>query len=102
MLSFIVAHHFNSLFQSSEALFLKSNVECLRRNFQKAIKLLNSAPKPNDVIITGQPLNVMYYNDMAAVHYAMKKYNLSSMYGLKAVEENCNMMKGLPPIEKCE
>lgn len=44
----------------------------------------------------------MYYNDMAAVHYAMKKYNLSSMYGLKAVEENCNMMKGLPPIEKCE
>ena len=90
------------MFQSSEALFLKSNVECLRQNFQKAIKLLNSAPKPNDIIITGQPLNLMYYNDMAAVHYAMKKYNLSSMYGLKAVEENCNMMKGLPPIEKCE
>lgn len=90
----------NSSNNSTEALFLKSNVECLRLNFQKSIKLLNSAPKTSELMSAGHPLHVFYYNNMAAVHFAMKKYNLASMYGLKAVEENHRLMKTLPPIEK--
>jgi len=85
---------------SDEALFLKSNVECLRLNFQKAIKLLNSSPKQQQVVNTGNPIPVFYYNNMAAVHFAMKKYNMASMYGVKAIDENCTIMKSLQPIEK--
>ena len=54
--------------QSATALFLKSNYEFTRRNYRKAIKLLNSCPK-GEPHINGQSLAVMYYNNLAAIHF---------------------------------
>jgi CCR4-NOT transcription complex subunit 10 len=54
--------------QSATALFLKSNFEFTRRNYRKAIKLLNSCPK-SDPHLSGQSLAVMYYNNLATVHF---------------------------------
>lgn len=83
-----------------EALFLKSNVECIRGNHQKAIKLLNSAPKTDNYLETGLPLPVMYYNNLSTIHFMLKKYNLAVLYSKKALDENIAIMKTLPLMEK--
>ncbi|XP_047130711.1 CCR4-NOT transcription complex subunit 10 isoform X1 [Hydra vulgaris] len=90
----------NSSQNSAEALFLKSNLECLHGNYQKSIKLLNSAPKSSSITEGGHALAVMYYNNMSFVHFCMGKYNLAVLYAMKSLEENIAIMKVLPPMEK--
>ncbi|KAJ7323151.1 CCR4-NOT transcription complex subunit 10 [Desmophyllum pertusum] len=82
-----------------EGLFLKSNFEFLRQNFRKSIKLLNSAPKPNDVMERGQSVSTMYYNDMGCIHFQMHKYNLAAFYFRQALQEN-NKALSLLPVDK--
>lgn len=83
-----------------DALFLKSNYEYVRGNYPKAVKLLNSAPLNTIVTARGQSLITLFYNNMSCIHFGMKKYNLAVFYARKALEDNINSIKGLPPIEK--
>ena len=87
-------------FQNPDALFLKSNYEYIRENYPKAIKLLNSAPLQTIVSSRGQSLATLFYNNLSCIHFKMKKYNLGIFYARKALEENIQAMKSLPPIEK--
>lgn len=83
-----------------EGLFLKSNFEYLRQNFRKSIKLLNSAPKPGDVLERGHSVSTMYYNDLGCIHFQMHKYNLAAFYFRQALQENNKALSLLPPVEK--
>eukprot|EP00041_Stephanoeca_diplocostata_P023688 m.587572 g.587572 ORF g.587572 m.587572 type:complete len:746 (+) comp22353_c0_seq1:363-2600(+) len=73
--------------QSITALFLKSNFEYARRNYRKAIKLLNSC-STKEPQVSGQSLAVMYYNNLATIHLQMGKYALAELYCTKALEAN--------------
>ncbi|XP_076288997.1 CCR4-NOT transcription complex subunit 10 [Lasioglossum baleicum] len=69
--------------------FLKANLEYLRGNYKKAIKLLNSVTSENmDFKTTGESSAVLYYNNMACIHFAMGKPNLACFYLRKALREN--------------
>ncbi|XP_033183270.1 CCR4-NOT transcription complex subunit 10 [Bombus vancouverensis nearcticus] len=69
--------------------FLKANLEYLRGNYKKAIKLLNSVTSENlDFKTCGESSAVLYYNNMACLHLAMGKPNLASFYLRKALHEN--------------
>lgn len=69
--------------------FLKANLEYLRGNYKKAIKLLNSITSENlDFKTTGESSAVLYYNNMACLHLAMGKPNLACFYLRKALHEN--------------
>lgn len=83
-----------------EGLFLKSNFEFLRQNFRKSIKLLNSAPKPNDLTDRGQSVSTMYYNNLGCIHFQMHKYNLAALYFRKSLQENNKALSVLPPVDK--
>lgn len=83
-----------------EGLFLKSNFEFLRQNFRKSIKLLNSAPKPNDLVERGQSVSTMYYNNLGCIHFQMHKYNLAAFYFRKSLQENNKALSSLPPVDK--
>ena len=87
-------------FQAAEGLFLKSNFEYLRQNFRKSIKLLNSAPKPNNVMERGESVSTMYYNNLGCIHCQMHKYNLAALYFRRALEENNKALSLLPPVDK--
>ena len=75
--------------QSIPVVYLKSNFEFLRGNYRKAIKVLNSAPPPDSSTkgVEGC-IPVMYYNNMAVIHFYMRKHNLGAFYLRKAIEEN--------------
>ena len=81
---------------------MKAYVECIRGNHDKSIKLLNSSPKNISYMETGQPIVPMFYNNMAYIHFHLKKYNLAVLYAKKAFEENATIMKTLPSMEKCK
>ncbi|XP_076671022.1 CCR4-NOT transcription complex subunit 10 [Andrena cerasifolii] len=69
--------------------FLKANLEYLRGNYKKAIKLLNSVQSENlDFKTSGESSAVLYYNNMACLHLAMGKPNLACFYLRKALYEN--------------
>ncbi|CAK9803883.1 CCR4-NOT transcription complex subunit 10 [Anthophora plagiata] len=69
--------------------FLKANLEYLRGNYKKAIKLLNSVTSVNlDFKTCGESSAVLYYNNMACLHLAMGKPNLACFYLRKALHEN--------------
>lgn len=72
--------------QNATALFIKSNFEYVRRNYRKAIKLLNSFPKAQH--ISGQGLTTLYYNNMGCLHLQMGKTALAKFYFDKALTSN--------------
>ena len=68
---------------NSPGLFLKSNLEYVRENYRKSIKLLHGCRKG------GGPENqVLYLNNMGCAHFRMGKHNAASFYFLKALREN--------------
>ncbi|XP_043498543.1 CCR4-NOT transcription complex subunit 10 isoform X2 [Polistes fuscatus] len=70
-------------------LCLKANLEYLKGNHKKAIKLLNSlATETLDFKSCGKFSAVLYYNNMACVHLAMGKPNLACFYLRQALYEN--------------
>ncbi|XP_073243315.1 CCR4-NOT transcription complex subunit 10-like isoform X3 [Porites lutea] len=89
----------NTTSVAPEGLFLKSNFEYLRQNYRKSIKLLNSAPKPNNVAVRGQSVTTMYFNDLGCIHFQLQKYNLAAFYFRKALQENNKALSSLPLID---
>ena len=68
---------------NSPGLFLKANLEYVRENYRKSIKLLHGCRKG------GAPENqVLYLNNMGCAHFRMGKHNAASFYFLKALREN--------------
>ncbi|XP_033626303.1 CCR4-NOT transcription complex subunit 10-like [Asterias rubens] len=86
----------NSAGPCAASLFLKGNFEFIRQNYRKAIKLLNSVPPSSDFLKTGQCVPVMYFNNLACIHFYMGKYHLAAYYGRRALQENANAMAELP------
>jgi CCR4-NOT transcription complex subunit 10 len=77
--------------QGPQLVYLKSNFEYLRGNYRKAIKVLNSAlTQSKGTLETGECIPVMYYNNMACIHFHMRKHNLGAFYLRKAIQENEN------------
>ena len=74
-------------------------MECLRCNFQKSIKLLTNI-RIDSPLVNHQPLKVMNQNNLGCTYFHLKKYNLAISYFKGAFDENINVMKNLPPIEK--
>ncbi|XP_046842122.1 CCR4-NOT transcription complex subunit 10-like [Xenia sp. Carnegie-2017] len=72
----------------TEALFIKSNFEFVRHNERKAVKILNSASKDNQILKTGESISTMYFNNLGCLHAQMQKYNLASFYFCRAIAEN--------------
>eukprot|EP00912_Choanoflagellata_sp_UC4_P001229 UC4_evm1s769 len=98
---------FTSNIQSSQALFLKSNFEYLRRNYRKSIKLLNGCRTEVPTMLSDdekQPVQkppdasdtaIAYFNNLGCVHFHMKKYGLANLFLGKALSENENrVVKG--------
>ncbi|XP_014237956.1 CCR4-NOT transcription complex subunit 10 [Trichogramma pretiosum] len=79
-------------------IFLKANMEYLRKNYKKAMKLLDSL-KINQVIpefkACGESIPVLYYNNMASIHFAMGKTNLACFYLNAAIKENSKAMESV-------
>lgn len=86
--------------QNSDALFLKSNYEYVRGNYQKAINLLYSAHSQTTSELQGQPLAALFYNNLCCIHFKLRKYNLGILYARKALEDNIQELRNLPSIEK--
>eukprot|EP00945_MAST-04E_sp_MAST-4E-sp1_P003362 g3362.t1 len=64
---------------NTTGLILKANLEYLRQNFKKSIKLLNSCHE------TGQLNDTVYYNNLGCVHFSTGRYRTASMYFTKAL-----------------
>lgn len=67
---------------------LKSQLEYLKGNFRKAIKVLNQCaaiPPPSPSY--GPSLGVMYYNNLGVIHLGMGKPTVACLYLQKALQE---------------
>ncbi|XP_019883613.2 CCR4-NOT transcription complex subunit 10 isoform X3 [Camponotus floridanus] len=74
---------------NTSTIFLKANLEYLRGNYKKAMRLLNSATIENlDFKLCGESSAVLYYNNIACLYLAMGKPNLACFYLKKALHEN--------------
>lgn len=77
-------------------IYLKANLEYLRGNYKKAVKLLNSVTSENlDFKNCGESSAVLYYNNMACIHLAMGKPNLACFYLRKALHENKSSLESV-------
>jgi len=74
----------------------------MRCNYQKSVKLLNNINKPSLPNQPFMPLKLMQANNLGCTHFLMKKYNLAVSHFRKAFEENANILKNLPPMDKSE
>lgn len=86
--------------QTACAQYLKANVEYLRQNYRKALKVLGSAPKNPIAPDTGECLSSYFFNDLGCVHCTLGKYSLAAHYFRKALEENDAALNGFPPLDK--
>lgn len=74
---------------NNSTIMLKANIEYLRGNYKKAIKILNSTSIENlDFKVCGESSAVFYYNNIACLHLAMGKPHLAGVYLTKALKEN--------------
>ncbi|KAF7994310.1 hypothetical protein HCN44_003400 [Aphidius gifuensis] len=74
--------------QTTSTIFLKAHYEYVLGNYDKSIKLLNSATDNLDYKLCGGSAAVIYYNNMACINYSRSKPNLAAFYLEKALEEN--------------
>ena len=83
--------------------FLKANLEYLRQNYSKSLKLLNASNiKPVTSNSSGSAFSddkdkdfwlshyysSLYFNNVACIHFRMKKYHAASFYFAKALKQN--------------
>ncbi len=67
-------------------LFLKCQLEYLRQNYRKAIKLLNNSCQPKgekDLAVAA-----LYFNNMGCIHHLMRRHRAASFYLSRALHEN--------------
>ena len=86
--------------QSTCAPFLKANVEFLRQNYRKALKVLGSAPKSALGMESGECLSSYFFNNVGCVHSTLGKFSLAAHYFRKALEENDAALNGFPPLDR--
>ena len=86
--------------QTPCAHYFKANVEYLRRNFKKALKVLCSAPHMPVATDAGECLASFYFNNLGCVHHQLGKYSLAAHYFKKAIEENDAALNGFPPLDR--
>ncbi|XP_014206683.1 CCR4-NOT transcription complex subunit 10 isoform X1 [Copidosoma floridanum] len=81
----------------TSTILMRANHEFLRKNFKKAIKLLNSIDNKSvpDFKTSGECIPVLYYNNMASIHFALGKPNLASYYLKAAINENKKAVENL-------
>ena len=91
-------------------IYLKSNMELLRGNRRKAVKVLNTTPQAHrPTHETGEHVPTMYYNNLGIIHFCMQKHNLGATYFRKALHENTqivnefhrNDLSERPPTQHC-
>ncbi|KAG8254016.1 CCR4-NOT transcription complex subunit 10 [Homalodisca vitripennis] len=85
--------------------FLKGNLEYLRGNYKKSIKVLTSIPLNNSLNIfkeSGESPSVLFYNNMGCLHHYMAKPNLAAFYLQKALQENGVALNAFPKPEQGE
>ena len=97
-----IVYHLSLSLQTACAQYLKANVEYLRQNYRKALKVLGSAPKNPIAPDTGECLSSYFFNDLGCVHFTLGKYNLAAHYFRKGLEENDAALNGFPPLDKGE
>ncbi len=97
-----VLHNLVLILQDTEGLFIKSNFEYVRHNERKAVKILNSASKDNQVLKTGESVSAMYFNNLGCLHFQMQKYNLASFYFCRAIAENEKALALIASVDKSE
>uniref|UniRef100_T1J4Y2 CCR4-NOT transcription complex subunit 10 n=1 Tax=Strigamia maritima TaxID=126957 RepID=T1J4Y2_STRMM len=84
----------NSYGVTLSTIYLKSNLEYLRGNYRKALKLLNSAPQPTQSSLdSGESLSIMFCNNIGCIHFYMGKSNLGSYYFHQALQENDKVLE---------
>ncbi|XP_051175412.1 CCR4-NOT transcription complex subunit 10 [Leptopilina boulardi] len=83
------------------SIFLAANLEYLRGKCAKAMMLLNAlTPEQRQFKDYGESAAVLYYNNMACIHYSLDKPNLACFYLYKALEENEKAVKNLQIDDK--
>ncbi|XP_051148784.1 uncharacterized protein LOC127263680 [Andrographis paniculata] len=73
------------------ALYLKSQLEYVRRNYRKAIKLLMASSNLKEPGISS-----MYYNNLGCIYYQLGKYHISGVFFSKALK-NCSLVRKEKP-----
>ncbi|CAG5088694.1 Similar to CNOT10: CCR4-NOT transcription complex subunit 10 (Gallus gallus) [Cotesia congregata] len=76
---------------SISTVFLKAHLEYVKGNYGKSMTLLNSCTGSSadlDYKIHGESAAVIYYNNIACVHFARGKPNLAAFYLKRALVEN--------------
>jgi CCR4-NOT transcription complex subunit 10 len=71
--------------QNPAALCLKANLEYLRQNFKKSIKLLQSANVVSPSSHSCQNYQTLYLNNMGCLHYRMRRFRSAASYFSKAL-----------------
>lgn len=87
----------NACAQNTTGLFLKSNLEYLRQNYRKAIKLLNNSCQRSD---RDPNVSALYFNNMGCIHHLMRRHTAACFYFTRALQENDALYSG--PPEKAE
>lgn len=84
------------IFQNPVVSYLRSNLEYLRGNYQKAINILNTSAQSAEASNSHDAaLPVMLYNNIAVCFYGMHKPNIATSYMNKAVLKNNALYKDL-------
>jgi len=82
--------------------FLKSQFEFGRGNYEKAVRMLSSVAgqvlnqwSASSVIACGPLRNAaaMYFNDLGVAHFHLRKHNLGAFYLRRAAEENTKTVR---------
>lgn len=81
----------NACAQNTTGLFLKSNLEYLRQNYRKAIKLLNNSCQRSD---RDPNVSALYFNNMGCIHHLMRRHTAACFYFTRALQENDALYSG--------
>ena len=85
----------NACAQNTTGLFLKSNLEYLRQNYRKAIKLLNNSCQRSD---RDPNVSALYFNNMGCIHHLMRRHTAACFYFTRALQENDALYRCLLPL----
>ncbi len=81
-------------------MLLKANVEYLKQNFVKGMKVMGPPPKSPIVTESGECISAFYYNNLSCLHFHLTRYHLGVYFLCKAIEENDSTLNGFPPLDR--
>ena len=78
------------------ALYLKANLEYVRENFKKSVKLLNAA-------LSNKSMHqATYMNNMGCINFQSQRYAVASLYFSRALTSIEDDVTGIPSIHRAE